>query len=96
MPNVFVSVHRKVIAYIHLAFRHTPGQRFAIHQVRKGANVSESGATRTMRKLVDLKLLVHHDKNYVGQFKYSVNQSRWSHNVMEVIENFELAKALDI
>ena len=87
----FVSTHRKVIAYIHLGFRERP---FAIHEVRSGSGVSNSSVTRTMQKLVDLKLLKHSENKHQGR-NYEVTRL-WDNDVMKVIEVYEYAKVLGI
>lgn len=90
MPN-FVSTHRKVIAYIHLGFR---DKRFAIWEIRDGSAVSGSSVTRTIAKLVDLKLVRHHQSGFKGR-NYEVTKA-WDADVMKVIEVFELAKVLNL
>jgi len=86
-----VSTHRKVIAYIHLGYR---DKRFAIWELRAGSGASNSSVTRTLVRLVELKLVKHYATGFKGK-NYEVTKS-WHPDVMKVIEVFELAKALNI
>ena len=91
MTNTFVAAHRKVIAYIHLGFRDKP---FAIAEITKGCGASESSVTRTLRKLVDLRLVRHTPNRFAGR-NYEISRV-WDKDVMKVIENYELAKIIGI
>lgn len=86
-----VSIHRKII--IEIDNKWHDGTPFAIWEVRNNVGVSTSSVTRTLKKLVDLRLLFYSSKGYVGRH-YRV-AARWI-NVDEVIENYEFAKILHI
>lgn len=87
----FLTTHRKVISCIHIMFRQ---QRFAIHELHKQTNVSVSSITRTLRKLVELKLVRHHPNSGLDR-NYEVSYL-WNQDVMKVIEVFEMAKILNL
>src|SRR5262245_7446484 len=89
--RVFVSKHRQVIAFIHLGLR---GRPFSIVDIRDGANVSTSSVTRTLKQLVNLRMLRHYCNRYAGR-NYECS-SQWSDDVMKNIEAFELAKILNL
>ncbi len=89
-----MSTHRKVIAYIHLGYQRKP---FAIWELREGTLVSTSSVTRTLAKLVDLRLVRHLSKPGFKDRNYEVTKL-WhdTGDVMKVIEIYELAKILNI
>lgn len=96
-PNTrfLMQSHRKVIAYIHLvAFRVEKPTRFSVKIIEEGSGVSNSSVTRTLRKLVDLKLLRHYDSGFAQRHYQTTNA--WPKDVMKVIETYELAKVLKL
>ncbi len=90
---VFQSTHRKVIAYLHILYKQS-GKRFAIWEVRHGADVSSSSVTRILKELVELKLVRHYEKGFMGR-NYEVTQA-WDTDIMKVIEVFELRRVLNL
>lgn len=92
--TVFMSTHRKVIAYIHIAHQNKP---FAIWEIRLGTAVSTSSVTRTLAKLVDLRLVRHLNKPGFKDRNYETTKL-WhdTGDVMKVIEVYELAKVLNL
>jgi len=88
----WLSTHRKVISYIHLAYRDSM-EPFSIHDLAGASKVSVSSVTRTLRVLVELKLVAHRAA-YAGR-NYRVSY-KWSRDVKDVIEMFELYKIISI
>ena len=88
---VFTSAHRKIISVIHLGFQ---DKRFAVWEIEKVAEVSKSSAAHIMARLVDLRLLKRHRPSYRHRNYETTRQ--WDHNVMKVIEIYELARMLNI
>jgi response regulator of citrate/malate metabolism len=86
------STHRKVIKTIHEHWRN--GRPFAIHEIAKLTNVSNSSIIRCLKQLVAIRLVVHLKKGFAGRH-YRVN-SIWVNNVEDVINAYEYSKVLRI
>ena len=86
---VTVSTHRKVIETIDRHWR--TGAPFAIWEVRDASGVSTSSIVRCLRRLQDLRLVIHKDRVYADRH-YRV-APRWT-NAKDVLENYQYAKML--
>ena len=86
------STHRKIITAIHINFGNN--EPFAIWELRDITKCSASSVVRTLARLVELDLVAHSHRGYMGK-KYRMAR-RWPMTAQEAIENFEVAKVLGL
>lgn len=92
MPDV--STYKKVIEAIHKNKEWSAGQPFAIWEVRDASGASTSSVIRTIKHLINIRLVMKAKKGYVGRL-YRVGP-RWPNTVKQAIDDFEFGKVLGL